>query len=154
MKHLQTSVSQRVFLPALILTTIFLLTSCRVQLLPAYDAKQVELIEQTSRECDLLYILMLESDDRQYEKWMEPYAEIEANLGLLLLKSANKPLNKHSVRIAEITLEIWQKYKTQHKQNAPLSDATITLNRMYMADLFNAMLVAEKAKELLGSLPE
>lgn len=154
MKHLQTSVSRRGLLPALILTAIFLLSSCRVQLLPDYDEKQIELIEQTSRKVDLLYILMLETDERAYEKWIEYYAEIEADLGLLLLKSANKPLNKHSVRIAEIALEIWQKYKAQHKQTDQLSAATITLNRMYMADLFHAMLVAEKAKEMLGSPPE
>jgi hypothetical protein len=154
MKHLQTSISQRFFLPVLLIAIIFIAPSCRIQLLPDYDAKQIELIEQTSRKLDLLYILMLESDEREYDRWMEPYAEIEADLGLLLLKSANKPLNQHSVRISEIALEIWQKYKADHKQNNFLSDANITLNRMYMADLFHAMLVAEKAKEMLGHPPD
>ncbi len=154
MKHLQASISQRFFLPALWLTSIFIVPSCRIQLLPDYDASQIELIEQTSRKLDLLYILMLDSDERPYDKWMETYAEIEADLGLLLLKSANKPLNQHSVRIGEIALEMWQKYKADHKQNDFLSDANITLNRMYMADLFHAMLVAEKAKEMLGGPPD
>jgi hypothetical protein len=154
MKHLQTSISQRFFLPVLLLTISFIAPSCRIQLLPDYDAKQIELIEQTSRKLDLLYILMLESNEREYDRWMEHYAEIEADLGLLLLKSTNKPLNQYSIRISEIALEIWQKYKADHKQNNFLSDANITLNRMYMADLFHAMLVAEKAKEMLGHPPD
>jgi hypothetical protein len=127
------------------------LPGCKVQLLPDYDAGLVELIGQTARKVDYLYIMMADTDDaakRNYSHWVEAYADIEADLGLLMLNSKAKPLNSHSVRICEITLELWQKYKKEHKQNDQLSNAAITLNRMYMADLFHAMLVAEKAKEM------
>ncbi len=126
--------------------------SCRVQLLAPHDARTIELIEQTARKVDLMYILLQETNAgdsaaRSYKQWVETYAGIEADLGMLQLRSSNQPLNKQSVKIITSTAEIWQKYKTQHKQDNYISNAAIKLNRMYMSNFFHAMLVAEEVKE-------
>jgi hypothetical protein len=158
-KEQQNQVAYRLLLRFMLIVLVLSSVSCRLQLLPAYDEKMIDAIEQTARKVDLLYILLLDQDaadsnGRQYAQWMDVYAGIEADLGLLQLKSAGKPLNQHSERICKLTLETWQKYKQQHKKDGNISDETITLNRMYMSEFFHAMLVAEKAKEMANSTSE
>jgi hypothetical protein len=51
-------------------------------------------------------------------------------------------------------LELWVKYKEEHKEDNELSDGLIKLNRLTFSDLFYAMLVAEKAKEIISNPPK
>ena len=75
-------------------------------------------------------------------------------LGSLLNQNKIKPLNQNSTRIVEITLELWQKYKEEHRSDNTLSNGLIKLNRKTFSDLFYAMQVAEKGKELSTNPPE
>ena len=132
------------------------LGSCRVMWLPSYDASISEQVENTSKAVDKLYLLMLETtsaenEGRAFSKFAEQYVDIEVELNSLLNKNRIRPLNENSTRICEITLELWTKYKEEHKADNTLGDGQIKLNQMAFRDLFNAMQVAEKGKEIANS---
>jgi len=145
----------------LIMAMISLMTfySCRVTLVPPYDAAIKEQIDETAKAVDKFYLLMLETTSnsgggRAYQNFAEGYVEIEVELNSLLNKNRVRPLNENSTRICEITLQLWQKYKLEHKEDNSLPDGMIELNRKTFADLFYAMQVAEKAKEIVTNPPK
>lgn len=128
-------------------------TACRVQFVPNYEADLSRQIETIAKTVDHFYLAMLEkamvtNKDRTYEKFSDGYIDIEVELNSLYNKNKVRPLNQNSTRIAEIALQIWTKYKAEHKEDNTISDGIIKLNRKYMNDLFYAMRVAEEAKRI------
>lgn len=139
--------------------SIIALTSCKVTFIPGYDADISKQIENTAKSADKFYLSMLETttatnDGRAFSKFSEQYVDIEVELNSLLNKNKIRPLNENSTRICEITLELWIKYKEEHKSDNSLSDGLIRLNRKTFSDLFFAMQVAEKAKEIISTPPQ
>lgn len=133
-------------------------SGCKITLVPSFDAQIQEQIESTSKEIDRFYLTMMdfnsnEDGGRAYEKFREGYVNIEVELISLLNKNKVKPLNTHSTRICEITLEIWRKYKNEHKEDNSIPDGLIKLNMLAMSDLMYAMLVAEKGKAIAENPP-
>jgi hypothetical protein len=143
----------------LALIIIFLiLPGCRITLLPSYDETITQEIIQLAKQIDGFYLEMLETtnnDDggRAYNKFMKRYIELEVELTSILNKNKIRPLNENSTRICEITLELWIKYKEEHKEDDEITDGLIKLSRLTFSDLFYAMLVAEKAKDIISNPP-
>jgi hypothetical protein len=142
----------------LIVSLIFLL-SCRVTLLPEYNAELSKNIENTAKLVDKFYLSMyettsVENNGRSYDKFAGQYVEIEVEIKSLLNRNKIRPLNENSTRISEITLELWQKYKEEHKTDNTLSNGLIQLNMKTFADLFFAMQVAEEGKNLVNNPPQ
>jgi hypothetical protein len=157
MKHI-TIEKARPMLFIMALISLLAFYSCRVTLVPPYDAVIMEQIDETSKAVDKFYLVMLEttsntSGGRAYELFAEEYVIIEVELNSLLNKNKIRPLNENSTRICEITLQLWQKYKMEHKEDNSLPDGMIELNRKTFGDLFYAMQVAEKAKEIVTNPP-
>lgn len=141
---------------SLLLLSLLAFNSCRVTFVPEYDAGIAQQIENTSKAIDKFYLSMLETTSasdggRAYSKFAEQYVDIEVELNSLLNKNKIRPLNENSIRICELTLQQWIKYKEEHKKDNSLSDGLIKLNRKTFSDLFYAMQVAEKGKEMAGS---
>lgn len=142
-----------------IILSMAAIQACRVQFIPAYDAKIAEQIDVTSKAVDKFYLTMLatstaENEGRAFTKFSEQYVDIEVELNSLLNKNKIRPLNENSTRICEITIQLWQKYKQEHKDDNTLSDGLIKLNNKTFSDLFYAMQVAEKGKALVNNPPE
>jgi len=95
-----------------------------------------------------------ENDGRAYDKFSDQYVNIEVELNSLLNKNKVRPLNTHSTRICEITKQLWVKYKEEHKTDNTLNDGLIKLNQLTFSDLFYAMQVAEKAKDIVSNPPQ
>lgn len=141
------------------LTSLLNFNACKVTFIPDFDARILDQIYQTSKSVDKFYLLMLETTKpankgRKFDKFGEQYVDIEVELTSLLNKNNVRPLNSNSVRICEITLELWKKYKEEHRNDNTLSDGLIKLNRKTFSDLFFAMQVAEKAKEIINNPPQ
>jgi hypothetical protein len=135
------------------------LISCKVTFIPSYDSNISEQIENTAKTVDKFYLAMLETtttsnDGRAFSKFAGQYVDIEVELNSLLNKNKIRPLNENSTRICEITRELWIKYKEEHKNDNSLSDGLIKLNRKTFSDLFYAMQVAEKGKEIVSNPPQ
>jgi len=147
-------VQPRTHLLFLIIVVALFFEGCRVTLVPDYDDSISQEILETAKRIDKFYLDMLETTinengNRAYGKFVDSYVEIEIELTSLLNKNKIRPLNENSTRICEITLELWIKYKEEHKEDNELSDGLIKLNRLTFSDLFYAMLVSEKAKEII-----
>lgn len=132
---------------------LLLLVSCRVQFVADYDGQLATQIENAAEAVDYFYLSMAENtaDDfgaRSYQYFKEDYLKIEVQLNSILRKNRIQPLNEHSTKIAQMTLDKWVEYKKRHKDKDGLSDAEIKLNRLTMSDFFYAMLVAEEGKKL------
>ncbi|HBS86419.1 MAG: hypothetical protein A2W91_19590 [Bacteroidetes bacterium GWF2_38_335] len=146
----------------IILVSVFLVTctnSCRVKFVPDFDSELYSKIETTSKAVDRFYLLMLETtsakdNERAYSNFSKQYVEIEVELNSLLLQNKIRPLNENSTRICEIILQTWNKYKEEHKEDNSISDGLIKINQTYMQDLFFALQVSEKAKEILINQPK
>lgn len=141
------------------LVSLMLFSTCRVTLVPPHDAIILEQIDETAKAVDRFYLSMLEltkntNGGREYLLFASQYVEIEVELNSLLNKNKIRPLNENTVRICEITLELWTKYKEEHKTDNELSDGLIKLNQKTFADLFYAMQVAEKAKDIVTNPPD
>ncbi|TXK76068.1 hypothetical protein [Mesonia sp. K4-1] len=128
---------------------VFVVSSCRVTLVPSYDEEVAAQIEDTAKQINTFYLQMLENqNERDYENYVNEYISIQVELNSLYNKNKVKSLNKNSTRICEITLQLWKKYKEEHKNDETLSDGIIKLNRKTFEDLLYAMQVAEKGKEI------
>ncbi|MCX6220822.1 MAG: hypothetical protein NTZ69_07520 [Bacteroidia bacterium] len=150
--------SKRILLSVVILS-LLALNACKVTFIPGYDAKIAEQIENTSKAVDKFYLSMLdttsaEKGGRAFNKFSEQYVNIEVELNSLLSKNRIRPLNENSTRICEITIQLWMKYKAEHKKDNTLSDGLIKLNQKTFSDLFYAMQVAEKGKEMVSNPPQ
>jgi hypothetical protein len=135
------------------------LNSCRVTFVPAYNAEISAQIDNTNKTVDKFYLSMqetttAENNGRAYAKFTDQYVNIEVELNSLLNKNKIRPLNENSTRICEITLQLWIKYKEEHKQDNTLSNGLIKLNQKSFDDLFYAMQVAEKGKEIVSNPPK
>ncbi len=154
----QINVYSRILFSVILLSNLAL-NSCKVTLLPSYDAGISEQIENTSKTVDKFYLSMLEftsseNDGRVFDKFAREYVDIEVELNSLLTKNKIRPLNENSTRICEITLQLWIKYKEEHKTDNTLSDGLIKLNRKTFSDLFYAMRVAEEGKKIAANPPQ
>lgn len=148
----------RPLLLVLTMLSVMVFYSCRVTLVPPHDAIIMEQIDETAKAVDKFYLSMIETTvntggGRAYELFADDYVTIEVEMNSLLNKNKIRPLNENSTRICEITLQLWQKYKAEHKEDNSMPDGIIELNRKTFADLFYAMQVAEKAKEIITNPP-
>ena len=150
--------SKRLLLP-LFFISVIAFQSCKVTLVPPYDAAISAQIDKTAKSVDKFYLSMLETtapenDGRAYDKFTDKYVNIEVELNSILNKNKIRPLNEHSIRICEITMQLWKKYKEEHKTDDTLNDGLIKLNQSTFDDLFYAMQVAEKAKNIVNNPPQ
>jgi hypothetical protein len=146
------ALKKRNLFPVLLISFCLMAFSSCVSLLPTYNAQLAEEIVTANKAVDKFYLTMLEiktdNDGRSFDKFAPQYINIEVELNALLNKNKVRPLNANSTRICEITLQLWVKYKQEHKTKNTLSDGLIQLNRKTFTDLFYAMQVAEKAKDM------
>lgn len=152
MKQLFLLLNTRIYLPIAVFCILFS-GGCKVTFVPGYDARISDQIVNIAKEVDKFYLSMLETttaadSGRIYRNFAEQYVSIEVELNSLLIKNKIRPLNENSTRICEITIEMWIKYKEEHKKDDSLSDGLIRLNRKTFSDLFYAMQVAEKGKQI------
>ncbi len=138
---------------SIFLILLLISSGCRITLVPDYDDSVAQQIIETAKRVDKFYLNMLETTtdsngERAYNKFADTYVDIEVELVSLLNINKVRPLNENSTRICEIALEIWTKYKNEHKEDDTLSDEDISGNRDYLNDLFYSMLVAEEGKKI------
>jgi len=137
-------------LPLLLLG--MLLTSGCVKLVADYDATMESDIVKTAKMVDEFYRKMLETpaEERQYKKFKDGYFGIETELNSLYLQQKTKPLNKHSIRVAEIARELFAEDKADHKETDTFKTTLIIRHNAQLQRVFVAMANAEAAKKLVG----
>ena len=128
----------------LLLVTVF---SCRVTLVPPYDASIEDQITKTAKLNDALYLQMLENKeaDRKYDSYSPKYIEIELEINSILLKNQARDHNADILAITKNLQKLFVQFKDDHKTKNLLTNADIQLNQVQIRAAWVALLVAEKA---------
>lgn len=126
------------------------LGGCTIKLVADYDSTTFEEIIKVGKKVDRFYGDLLEtpSADRHYEKYADKYVEIETDLRSLYTRNKARALNDESIRISEIILNLWLKYKTNHATKNGYGDGVAKLDRERFTRLFISAADAETAKKL------
>lgn len=132
----------------LLFSLLLAFTSCRVSLVPAYDdgiVKQIELVAKASDKL-LLELIEAEPKERAYNLYKARYIDVQVELGDLLRKEKNRLKGDELVSITTNIIEQFNNYKERHKtDDTTIKSAVLILQREYISDHFNTLLIAEKA---------
>ena len=126
------------------------LGACSVKFVSDYDSLSFEETLKVAKSIDKFYGDLLEKPpaERAYAQFSSRYVELETDLRSLLIRNKARALNEESTQISEIILELWLKYKSNHKTTDAYSDGNATLDRHRFVRLFAAAANAERAKML------
>jgi hypothetical protein len=128
----------------------FALGGCAVKLVADYDSVSFEEILKVGKKVDKFYgdLLEVKANERAYLKFSDRYVELETDIRSLVARNKARALNEESTQIAEITLNLWLKYKDDHKTKDTYRDGAAKLDRNRFIRLFTAAASAERAKNL------
>jgi len=151
MKNIFLQNRTNLFFISVFMLSILFFGACKVLLMPKYDEKLVEQIENVSKSIENLYLTMLtstkeEDGGRAYAFFSEQYESIENELQSLFTKSKVKKYNDGAVRICEIAVGFFTKYKEKHKSDNSINDVNIELNLDYLKGILDRLLAVESAK--------
>ena len=136
----------------LVLLTLLLVaaSACSVKFVADYDAATFEEILKTGKIVDRFYGDLLEAPEgqRKYATYSARYVEVETDIRSLLTRNQVRPLNTESIKINETILNLWDKYKANHKKNDTYGTGIAQLDRGRFLRLFKAAADAETAKRL------
>lgn len=124
------------------------LFGCTVKLVDNFDRASYEEILKIGKLVDRFYGELLENkpDKRAYQKYSSKYVEIETELRYHYMRNKTRPHNEESIQIADNTLDLWLKYKDQHKHKNAYSNGNAKLDRKRFRKMFISALKAEEAK--------
>jgi len=135
---------------SLLLLLAFSLGGCTVKWVADYDSTAFEEILKTAKKVDRFYgdLLEMNEGDRTYQKFSDRYVDIETDIRSLVTRNKARALNEESTKIAEITLNLWVKYKSNHQAKKTYTDGNAKLDRKRFVRLFASAASAEQAKKL------
>lgn len=124
-----------------------LFISCRVSLVPEYNAQLEDQISNTAKATDRLYIDMLDASpaDRNYEVVQPRYSEIEADINSIELKNQGRIKNGDFLVIIKNLKDAFQEAKKFHKDRKTLSNGEILVYQSTLAGFWKPLYLAEKA---------
>lgn len=133
----------------LMMSVLLVISGCTVKFVSDYDEAMYEEVLRVSKEVDRFYGMLLEEDEanRRYQKYSAKYVEIETELRSFYTRNKSRPLNAESTEIANSTLELWLKYKQNHKKNNGYKSGLAKLDRKRFGRLFMSAATAEAAKK-------
>ena len=137
-------------LAGLVLALVLALCGCSLKYVADYDSTTLEQTLAAGKKVDLFYGNLLETlpSQRPYAKYSTSYVDIEVDLRALVSRNQARALNGESIRIAQIILEKWDKYKDNHKAKGGYPDGIARLDRDRFLRLFRAAADAEEAKKI------
>ncbi len=129
----------------LLITCLFV--SCRVTLVPEYNAQLEDQIINTAKATDRLYIDLLGAspDLRNYEVAQPRYNEIEADINSIELKNQGRIKNGDFLVIIKNLKDAFQEAKKFHKDHKTLSNGEILSYQATLAGFWKPLYLSEKA---------
>ncbi|MEP6926099.1 MAG: hypothetical protein ABI834_00620 [Ginsengibacter sp.] len=125
---------------------IFCLSSCRVMLVPEYNAQLDEQISNTAKATDKLYIDMLDTpkNNRAYDTYKERYNQIESEVYSIQLKNEGRPKNGDFIVIIKNLKDAFDEAKKYHKDHTTLSDGEAIAYRATLSGFWKPLYLAER----------
>ena len=131
---------------SVVLFLAFAIASCKVMLVPEYNAQLDDQITNTAKATDLLYIDMLDvpQSKRTYDSFKERYNEIEAEINSIQLKNEGWPKNADFLVIIKNLKDAFAEAKKYHKDKTTLSDGEALVYRGTLSGFWKPLYVAER----------
>ncbi len=129
-----------------LLFALCMLTSCKVTLVPEYNAQLEDQIANAAKATDKLYIDMLDAPQTQrtYDAVHERYNEIEAEINSIELKNEARPKNEDFLIIIKNLKDAFTEAKKYHKDHATLLDGEAIAYRATLAGFWKPLYAAER----------
>ena len=129
------------------LSLVFMLTSCKVMLVPQYSAELENQIANTAKSTDKLYIDMMDTpvNERTYHAFSERYNDIEVEINSIQLKNEARPKNGDFLVIIKNLKDAFAEAKKYHKEHKILSDGEAIAYQATLAGFWKPLYIAEKA---------
>lgn len=121
------------------------LFSCKVTLVPAYDASFEEQVTKTAKLNDQLYLEIQESSNRSYSAFSARYVAVQTEISSIVMKTMAMDHNTDMLKIAQNLETLFKQFKDDHKTNDTVSDADIKLNQAQIRGVWVPLLVAVRA---------
>lgn len=137
---------------SVIFLVVCMLLSCRVTLVPEYNAQLEEQIAKAAKATDRLYIDMLDVplNNRTYESFKDRYNEIESDINSIKLKNEARPKNADFLVINKNLKEAFEEAKKYHKDNSTLSNGEAKAYQATLAGFWKPLYLAEIALKTPG----
>ena len=129
------------------LSLVFMLTSCKVMLVPQYSAELENQIANTAKSTDKLYIDMMDTpvNERTYHAFSERYNDIEVEINSIQLKNEARPKNGDFLVIIKNLKDAFAEAKKYHKEYKILSDGEAIAYQATLSGYWKPLYIAEKA---------
>ncbi len=142
---MQRVILQRKF-PAIFLL-LFLFSSCRVSLVPEYNARLETQIADAAKASDRLYIDLLGEEPlaRNYDKFQDRYNDLEAEINSIELINQGRIKNDDFLVIIKNLKDAFQEAKEYHREHKTLSNGEIKAYQATLAGYWKPLYVAERS---------
>ncbi len=132
---------------SVIFLLISILLSCRVTLVPEYNAQLEAQIANAAQATDKLYIDMLDTplNNRTYESFKDRYNVIESEINSIKLKNEARSKNADFLVINKNLKDAFEEAKKYHKDNSTLSNGEAKAYQASLAGFWKPLYVAEIA---------
>lgn len=129
------------------LSLVFMLTSCKVMLVPQYSAELENQIANAAKSTDKLYIDMMDTpvNERTYHAFSERYNDIEVEINSIQLKNEARPKNGDFLVIIKNLKDAFAEAKKYHKEHKTLSDGEAIAYQATLSGYWKPLYIAEKA---------
>ena len=126
---------------------ISMLLSCRVTLVPEYNAQLEGQIANAAKATDRLYIDMLDVplNNRTYDSFKDRYNDIESEINSIQLKNEARSKNADFLVINKNLKEAFEEAKKYHKDNSTLSNGEAKAYQASLAGFWKPLYMAEIA---------
>jgi hypothetical protein len=129
------------------LILIFILTSCRVMLVPEYNAALEDQIANAAKTTDKLYIDIMDTpfDERTYTSFNTRYNDIEAEINSIQLKNEARPKNGDFLVIIKNLKDAFAEAKKYHKEHKLLTEGEAIAYQATLAGYWKPLYISEKS---------
>jgi hypothetical protein len=129
------------------LILIFILTSCRVMLVPEYNAALEDQIANAAKATDKLYIDIMDTpfDERTYTSFNTRYNDIEAEINSIQLKNEARPKNGDFLVIIKNLKDAFAEAKKYHKEHKLLTEGEAIAYQATLAGYWKPLYISEKS---------
>jgi hypothetical protein len=133
--------------PFVFLSLLVMLFSCKVALVPEYNASLDDQIAKAAQENDRLYIDLLDvpASERLYKNFMDRYNSVESEINAIQLKNEARKNNADFMVIIKNLKDAFAEAKKYHKDHNGLSDGEIKAYQATLAGFWKPLYVAERA---------
>lgn len=110
-----------------------------------YSQPIVDQLNITAEKTSVLYLGIIDAEDKTFAKHEAKYTEVGNLLTDLLAKERSRPKNKAIVYQANTALTLFNKYREEHRAKGTITTSMARVYNSYMRTAYNAWKTSERS---------